>query len=287
MLETKKIRLYVEDQIVPSPARKVQMVIDFLTDKNILKFPLEKGKFEDLRVFSINRDWELAFLEENGYVKINLGDLRQWAAVQTPEGLTHVKLELDFVLIDPEFERSRMNLGYIGSFEFAASEELELHITLPLGMKMHEDGKGLEVCLIKKCGEDETKKTIKIPASNVIEKDRKRRYDFLVNKDLFLDSYTLENCQRKFKIAYNVINERKYFLVAVIGLGLLFVALLRLFKLIIGDLQFDIRYLAALVAFMGLFLTILREHYEIPFKKVILFSILFLAIEMVLELIFL
>lgn len=263
------------------------MVIDFLTDENILKFPLEKGKFEDLRVFSINRDWELAFLEENGYVKINLGDLKQWAAVQTPEGLTHVKLELKFIFIEPEFERSRMNLGYIGSFEFAASEELELHITLPLGMKMREDGKGLELCLIKKCDEDETKKTIKIPASNLIEKDRKRRYDFLVSKDLFPNSSTTENCQEEFKITYNVVNEKKYFLIAIIGWGLLFVALFRLFKLIFGNLEFDIRYLAALVGFIGLFLTISRENYEIPFKKVIFFSVLFMAMELVLELIFL
>lgn len=58
MLKTKKTRLYIEDQIVPYSARKVRMVMDFITDENILKFPLEKGEIEDLTIFGVNRDWE-------------------------------------------------------------------------------------------------------------------------------------------------------------------------------------------------------------------------------------
>lgn len=286
LLETKKIRLYIEDQIVPSPARKARMVIDFLTDENILKFPLIRGEFEDLRVFSINRDWELAFLEEKDHININLGDLKQWAAIQTSEGLTHVKLELDFIFIDPIFEKSRMNLGYTGYLKFAASEELELHITLPLGLKM-ENGKSLKLSLTTKSGKKETTKTMNIPSSNVMEKDRKRRYDFLVSKDIFTDTSTNEKHDEMFKISYKVVNERKYFLITIIGLGLLFVAFLRLGKLIIGGLNFDIRYLAALVAFIGLYITILREQYEIPFKRLIFFAALFLAVEIVLELLLL
>jgi len=286
LLETKKIRLYIEDQIVPSPARKARMVIDFLTDENILKFPLSRGEFEDLRVFSINRDWELAFLEEKDHININLGDLKQWAAIQTSEGLTHVKLELDFIFIDPIFKKSRMNLGYTGHLKFAASEELELHITLPLGLKM-ENGKNLELGLTTKSGKKETKKTMNIPSSNVMEKDRKRRYDFLVSKDIFTNTSTHEKHDEMFEITYKVINERKYFLITIIGLGLLFVAFLRLAKLIIGGLNFDIRYLAALVAFIGLYITILREQYEIPFKRLIFIAALFLAVEIVLELLLL
>lgn len=286
MLETKKIRLYIEDQIIPSTARKARMVIDFLTDENILKFPLSRGEFEDLRVFSINRDWELAFLEEKDHININLGNLKQWAAIQTPEGLTHVKLELDFIFIDPKFEKSRMNLGYTGYLKFAASEELELHITLPLGLKM-ENRKNLELSLITKSGKKETKKTVNISSSNVMETDRKRRYDFLVSKGIFNDASKPENYDEMFEIFYKVVNEGKYFLIAIIGLGLLFVALLRLAKLIIGGLNFDIRYLAALVAFIGLYITILREQYEIPFKRLIFFAALFLAFEIVLELLLL
>jgi hypothetical protein len=285
VLKTKKIRLYIEDQIIPYPARKVRMVVDFITDENILKFPVEKGGIEDLTIFGVNRDWEIPFLQEEKYLIINLGDLNQWIGVKDEEGLKPVKLDLKFIMIEPVFQISSLDLGYSGLFESSGAEDIELHLILPLGMKMNRHGKNPEIRFIKKGGSG---KIISIPASGMLETNRKRRYDFLLSKNHFKNIYRDLGSPENIEIQYDAVNESRYFLLSFIGFGLLFLALFRLTKLILGgELEFDIRYLAALVGFIGLFLTILRENYEIPFRKLVMFSTIFLAVELIIELIFL
>lgn len=200
-----------------------------------------------------------------------------------------MKLDLNFVMVKPVFQRSSLDLGYLGSFESFGAEEVELHIILPLGMKMNRHGKNPEIRFIKEeKGAEEKGAIISIPASSMMETNKKRRYDFLLSKNLFKDIHRDLGFPENIKIQYNAVNESRYFILSFIGFGLLFLALFRLAKLIMGgELEFDIRYLAALVGFIGLFLTILRENYEIPFRKWVMFSTIFLAGELIMELIFL
>jgi hypothetical protein len=210
--------------------------------------------------------------------------LNQWIGVKDREGLKPVKLDLNFVMVKPVFQRSSLDLGYLGSFESFGAEEVELHIILPLGMKMNRHGKNPEIHFIK----EEKSTIISVPASSMMETNKKRRYDFLLSKSLFKDIHHDLGFPENINIQYNAVNESRYFILSFIGFGLLFLALFRLAKLIMGgELEFDIRYLAALVGFIGLFLTILRENYEIPFRKWVMFSTIFLAGELILELIFL
>jgi hypothetical protein len=116
LILTKKVRIYIQDKIVPSPSRTVRMVLDILTDTNILKIPVEEENVEDLTIFGVNRDWDIPFLEEEGILEINLGDLDQWIGVPNKNGLKHMKLDIKFVLVEPEFQMNRMNLGYTGFF---------------------------------------------------------------------------------------------------------------------------------------------------------------------------
>jgi len=176
----KKNRVYIEDQIVPSPARKVRIVMDLLTDEPLIKLPMEKGLLEDMEIFGVNRDWFIPFLEEDDELIINLGNLDQWIGIPDERRLKHVKLDVKFILVNPEFELGRFNRGYMGIVEFNEAEEMELHITLPLGMKMSNNGKVSEIKLSKKNNES---KTIFIPSSSILDKDRRRRYDFLINPD--------------------------------------------------------------------------------------------------------
>ena len=281
MFLSKKNRVYIEDQIVPSPARRVRIVMDLLTDEPLIKLPMENGLLEDMEIFGVNRDWFIPFLEENDELIINLGNLDQWIGIPDERGLKHVKLDVKFVLVNPEFELGRFNRGYTGIVEFTEAEEMELHITLPLGMKMSNNGKVNEIKLSKKNNES---KTISIPSSSILDKNRRRRYDFLIKPDHLKSILNPENPDELIKLNYSVTNEREYYVITVIGLGLFVFALFRMANMLNGHIEFDIRYLAAAVAFISLYITILREKYELPFRKVLIYTTIFIGIELILEL---
>jgi hypothetical protein len=282
LLLSKKTRVYIEDQIVPSPARHVRMVLDVLTDENIIRFPMEKEIVEDMEIFGVNRDWDIPFLEEKNHLIINLGDLNQWIGTADERGLKHVKLDIKFVLVNPEFKLKRFNRGYLGKVEITEAEEMELHITLPLGMKMpHKRG----VDEIKLSIEDDEKRSISIPVSSVLDKDRRRRYDFLVNNEHLKTILSPENPHEMVDLEYRVINEKEYYVLTVIGIGLFIFAVFRFIILISGNAEFDIRYLAAVVAFISLYITMLREKYEIPLRKILVSTTVFVGLELILELI--
>lgn len=253
------------------------MVLDLLTDDPLIKFPMEPGFLEDMEIFGVNRDWFIPFLEENGQLIINLGNLDQWIGVADERGLKHVKLEIKFILVDPEFELKRFNRGYKGIIDLTEAEEMELHITLPLGMKMGHSNEGNQIMLSNRSG-----KRISIAASSVLDKDHRRRYDFLVNSHHLKSISTTEN--ELIKLDYDTDNEREYYVITVIGLGLFVFALFRMFEALDGQVEFDIRYLAAAVAFISLYITMLREKYELPFRKVLIYTTVFIGIELIMEL---
>jgi hypothetical protein len=257
------------------------LVCDLFTDENILSIPVETEDVEDISIFGVNRDWELPFLEEDGWLRINLGDLNQWIGVPDENGLKHIKLDIKYTLIDPEFEMGKLNLGYKGIFDLYSSEEMEIHITLPLGMKMPLKDGNKEITIIS----EQSKNKIKIDASAVKEKDRKRRYDFVIRKDEYMEIFNKESAEIV-KLNYEVSNEKEYYVLTAIGLGLFVFALFRFFIILKGQISFDIRYLAAAVAFISLFLTLLREKYEIPFRKLLIYTTVFIGIELILELLF-
>jgi len=281
LLLSKKNRIYIEDQIVPSPARRVRMVLDLLTDEPFIKFPMEKGLIEDIEIFGVNRDWFIPFLEENNELIINLGNLDQWIGTPDEHGLKHVKLDVKFVLINPEFLLGRFNRGYKGIVELTEAEEMELHITLPLGMKMSHKK---DVSEIKLSNRNNELKSISIPATSILDKDRRRRYDFLVSSDHLKSILNPKNPDEMIELNYNVTNEKEYYVITVIGLGLFAFALFRMFDMLDGQIEFDIRYLAAAVAFISLYITILREKYELPFRKILVYTTVFIGIELILEL---
>jgi len=257
------------------------MVLDLLTDEPIIKFPMEKGVLEDMEIFGVNRDWFIPFLEENGQLIIDLGNLDQWIGTPDERGLKHVKLDIKFILVNPEFELNHLNRGYNGIVELTEAEEMELHITLPLGMKMSHEKDVSEIMLSK---ENNGSKSISIPATSILDKDRRRRYDFLVNSDHLKSILNPENPDEMINLNYDVTNEKEYYVITVIGLGLFAFALFRMIDMLDGQIEFDIRYLAAAVAFISLYITILREKYELPFRKVLVYTTVFIGIELILEL---
>jgi hypothetical protein len=257
------------------------MVLDLLTDDPIIKFPMEKGVLEDMEIFGVNRDWFIPFLEENNQLRIDLGNLDQWIGTPDERWLKHVKLDIKFVLVKPKFSLNSLNKGYKGIVELTEAEEMELHITLPLGMKMSHKKEVSEITLSKKNNES---KSISIPATSILDKDRRRRYDFLVNSSHLKSILNSDNPDEMINLNYEVTNEKEYYVITVIGLGLFVFALFRMVDMLDGHIEFDIRYLAAAVAFISLYITLLREKYELPFRKVLVYTTVFIGIELILEL---
>ncbi len=257
--------------------------MDLLTNENFIRFPMNRGLIEDIEIFGVNRDWFIPFLEEENDIIVNLGDLNQWIGLEDESGLKHVKLEIKFVIVNPKFELIRFNRGYSALVDIIEAEEMELHVTLPLGTKMANNKTSGEITLSK---EDDKNKSVSILACSVLNIDRKRRYDFLVNTNHLKTILNLENPDQLVNLNYKVTNEREYYVITVIGLGLFIFAIFRFIVLILGDAEeFDIRYLAAVVAFISLYITILREKYEIPFRKVLINTTVFIGIELIIELI--
>lgn len=98
-----------------------------------------------------------------------------------------------------------------------------------------------------------------------------------------------DGCDSTIKISYHAVNERIYYIISIIGFALLLVALLRFYGIFTGDpkIQFDIRFLAASVGFLGLIMGLVREGYELPLRRMVFLSILFLVVDLGLEIILL
>lgn len=244
---------------------------------------MDKGLVEDMEIFGVNRDWYIPFLEGNNDIVVNLGDLNQWIGLVDENGLKHVKLEIKFIVVNPEYDPVRFNRGYSALVDLIEAEEMELHITVPLGTKMEDKNSYNEIIISRA---DDSNKSVSIPASSVLNVERKRRYDYIVKSDHLKTVLSTENPDQLIKLNYNVVNEREYYIITVIGLGLFIYAIFRLLILLSGKGEaFDIRYLAAVVAFISLYITILREKYEIPFRKVLINTTVFVGFELILELI--
>lgn len=290
MIEIVRDWVHIEDQIRPSFGRKIWLRVDIYTDDSILKIPLIKEIEEnllDLKIYGVNLGRELTFFEEDNYLIIDLGDLKNWTSIKNSRGLTKVRLDLNFAVKDPNFELSKMDLGYQSFFEIDGYKLDKSFIIVPPGLKIENDGE-IEIQISKKCGEKKEEFKINSQADYVDKDNRRKKYAFKLKKE---DRTLLKNgdCEISFKIIYRVVNERIYYLIAIIGFALLLVSLFRLYSLIIGspELKFDIRFLAASVTFLGLYLSLIREGYELPFRKLVFISILLLLMELGLELIFL
>lgn len=288
MIEVIMDRWCIEDQIRPSSGRKIQMLVDLYTDENNLKLPLLNGIREsilELKVYGVNLGRELTYIKGDDHITIDLGNLDSWTSTKDSRGLTLIRLNLIFKIIDPNFILSKMDLGYKTFLDVYGYKLDKGSIIVPLGLKVENNGE-IEIDTIMKCEKKTEYFKEKFQADHIDIHDKKKRYNFNVKKELreILDS---ENCETEIKVTYNTVNENKYFIIPIVSVAFLILALIRSYGLITGTTNFDIRYLAAAVAFLGLIINFIRDGYELPFRRLISLSLLILIVEVSLELIFL
>lgn len=288
MIEILKDRWCVEDQIRPSLGRKIKLEADLYTDESVLKLPLV-GVVDDaileLKIYGVNLGRELIYIKKEDHILIDLGDLNNWTSSPDSRGLTLIRLKMLFRIIDPHFHLSKMDLGYETHLNVFGYKLDKGSIILPLGLKMENNGE-IEIESFIKCGDKSEHFIEKYMADHVDIHNKKKRYNFSVKEDMrgLIDS---EDCETEFKVSYKTVNDKKFIIIPMVSVALLILALFRSYGMVTGATKFDIRYLAASVAFLGLILNFMRDGYELPLRKLIFFSVLILIIELCLELIFL
>lgn len=290
MIKLLSDRWHVEDQIRPSLGRKVHLVADIATDESILKIPLIKNIKENvigLKVQGVNLGRELTFFKEKNHLFIDLGDLNAWTSTKGKDGLTRIRLDIQFKVKDPSFELSSWDLGYSSIFEVDGYMLEKGSITLPPGLKLKEEKIEAESTI--KCAGEQTKKySLSATADYVTRKGKGKNYVFVLDTE-YKGIIKSKECYSSIKISYQAINERIYYLISIIGFALLLVALLRFYGIATSDpkVQFDIRFLASSVGFLGLIMGLIREGYELPLRRMVFVSILFLVVDLGLEIILL
>lgn len=275
---------YIKDQIRPSLGREVHCKLEALTNKSILKIPTipeMEVHITGMRVYGINLGRELTFFKDKQYLLIDLGDLGLWTSTPNPKGLIRVLLDVRFTMQDPYFELSSWDLGYKSLFEMDGYRLDKGVLIIPPGLKLKNEKIELEISYgFKDAFYLETR-------PDYITKEGKfRKYEFYLDQKT-KDYFKSDQERSTFKIVYQTVNEKKYYLISFIGISLLLVAFFRFYAIITADpnLQFDIRFLAASITFLGLFLGLVREGYELPFRRLIFISIIILVFDLGLELV--
>lgn len=288
MIEIIKDHWSIEDQIRPSLGRKVQLIVDLYTDQSILTLPFISGveaAVLELKIYGVNLGRELTYVKGENQLSIDLGDLRNWTSSTNSQGLTRVRLKIFLKIIDPHFNISKLDLGYNTDLNILGYKMDKGSLIVPMGLKIENNGE-IDVESFVKCGDKTYKFQEKYIADHIEIYQKKKKYIYSVKKEMrdLLDS---EDCEIAFKFSYKTVNDRKFLTIPLVSVAFLFLALFRSYGLLTASTKFDIRYLAASLAFLGLVLNFMRDGYELPFRKLILLSVLILILELSLELIFL
>ena len=281
---------HVEDQIRPSKGRKVHLLIDIATDEPLLEVPLLKNMETHvigLKIRGINLGRELTFFIKRDHLVVDLGDLKTWTTTPNQDGLYKIRLDLQFTVKDPSFELSSWDLGYYSNLEVDGYLLDKGSVTLPPGLKLKDDK--IEAENILKCPNKEPQHVLLNPHADYITKKGKNKHYVFVMDPEIRRIMGRDGCDSSIKISYQTVNERIYYIISIIGFALLLVALLRFYGIATGDpkLQFDIRFLAASVGFLGLIMGLVREGYELPLRRMVFVSILFLVVDLGLEILLL
>jgi len=219
---------------------------------------------------------------------VDLGDLKSWTSTPTPEGLTRVRLELQFTIKDPRFKLSSWDLGYMSLFEMDGYRLEKGSITLPPGLKLKNNTIRLNLRINHDGNVEVEEDVFNLVADYVTKEGKGKRYIFHPQQEE-REILKSEKTRFTFKISYHAVNERLYYVISIIGFALFLVAIFRFYAVLTSDpkLNFDIRFLAASVGFLGLVMGLVREGYELPLRRMIFVAILFLVVDLGLELLLL
>lgn len=284
MIEIKQAWFHIEDFIKPSDGKQFRQVMDIYTDEDVLKVDFNKN-FVKLKVINRYNSNELGFIENSGYICIKLGDLSNWPSAGIPDNLKlrHIKLEIQYTDVKPEFDEKLM--GYESPFIIEGPTQPEFYVTVPRGMKLKKKGKDTTLLLSKLNKKDNTVMDIPLKFNENLfigQKDGKRTYNFLISEKSYTDILSTPSKDiLGFIIHYEVTHQSKFYFVPGFAALMFAIGILEFIKvwdvLTYNDFQgsplINLTYIIIIISFTTYFLTLLKEGYEIPFSKAIAVSI--------------
>jgi len=153
MLKILQTWFHISDRIKNKggEGRYVKQVSDLATDES--KFYMELPKsFVELRVFGRNSNDEFAFLDKNGHFYANFGNLKRFPGFKDEDDeIRHLKIQVEYIITKPKFDRYRITTGYDTSYKFEGPIQPEFSISVSKGLNIKKHDYGyLDVILTQK-----------------------------------------------------------------------------------------------------------------------------------------
>jgi len=267
-----------------SSSKHIRMVYDIYTNKDYFEIDFKEKDFVGMEIKGRNVNSELAYIEDDGIIRVSLGPMNRWPDAPI-DGYKHVKIDVGYTILNADFDTdiqlSKLKFtGYTSIMEIEGKIHPEFHLNLAKGLKLVEDSVKAIVFSTNKEGNllkttfsnnqlDKLPKGTK-KAIHTYKNPIENKYTILLNVNVYnklsLDSNILEVF-----LEYSVKNETKFF---AIFIGSAIVLLLTLIELYHYNELYGYPFIA-LLSIIALYLTLKKEHYEIPFETWVYWSIIF------------
>ncbi len=79
--------------------REIHQVLDFFTNERFIYLDILDDGFAELKIFGRNLNREMAFIEKDGSIAVNLGNLKEFplAGEYTLNPKYHVKIQINYL----------------------------------------------------------------------------------------------------------------------------------------------------------------------------------------------
>lgn len=305
--EIKQSQLYIYDKV---GYIRIKEIHDILTSKNCYKPNLRNMDFFDLKIMGKNVDSELAYIEENGIVKISLGPMNRWpdypSRIQNSDKgkIKHVRMKMEYIYLNNDFKQKHFR-GYKSLICFNQLYQ-KFHLELSKGLEINKNNFFIDVNF-----KDSNNRVIYNytftnykPLKNRIQnhiinfwhniKKGKNNEKFVLlffHRDTSENKYTIIINPKYFNeikehdearyieliVRYEVINSLKFFLIFIFATAVLILSFF-------GTSDYaTIRIpLIFLLSVGGLYLGLLTKQYQIPLKRSVEF-LLFLTLIIIIS----
>lgn len=264
---------HIENKKHPSNSIVFTEVTDIYTDEQFIYYQI-KEFFVGLKVRSRYKNHELNFIQRKDFIQINLGNLKtDWPpSNMCDENIRHVKVEIQYTDMNPNFENSFPRLGYKSTYDVDGITQPEFSITVPLGMKIR-DTKKIRL-LLKRENDDD--RILHIEDVNIEQIDGKNSYNILLHDDsynfiLSLPSKDID--KNKIKVNYGVTNQLKFWFFPIFPVSMLIFGILEYFFDPTNYIKFpdifiaSLTYIIIFVTFLTFYLTMVKDGHEVPLNK--------------------
>lgn len=117
--------------------REIHQILDFFTNERFIYLDILDEGFAELKVFGRNLNREMGFIEKDGSIAVNLGNLKEFPLAGdynlNPE--YHVKIQINYLEKNANFYHFKyLKTGYDASFSIKGKMQPEFTINIPNGM---------------------------------------------------------------------------------------------------------------------------------------------------------